>query len=78
MSFAAAVIPDRDVERLVRARLHRLRGVLDRFDLGSLTTFSEAHSEPERLFAPFTLDRLRRIRSAIDPTGAIHPNHPLA
>ena len=78
MSFAAAVTPDGDVERLVRARLERLRAVLESFDVGSLTTFSEAPSEPERLFAPLTLDRLRRIHSAVDPSGTIHPNHPLA
>lgn len=76
--FAVGITPTPEARAAVSAAAGRVIGAIDRWrSPRHFANFAEQPRAAEQLFGD-SIDRLRRVRAAYDPTDLIRSNHPVA
>jgi FAD/FMN-containing dehydrogenase len=75
LTFAVIPVFDPSTVPQIEAGLSRFNGVFAPNDIGRYLNFTEVEAELETMFPPETIDRLRQVKDAYDPDGAIRGNH---
>jgi FAD/FMN-containing dehydrogenase len=75
LTFAVIPVFDPSTVPQIKAGLSRFNGVFAANDIGRYLNFTEVETELETMFPPETIDRLRQVKDAYDPDGAIRGNH---
>ena len=75
--FTFGLAPDQDAYAAVDHHVRQLLTGVGPWDSGRrYLNFAESRMDPRSIYGD-GLDRLRRIRSTVDPTGLFVPNHPV-
>lgn len=76
--FGVAVAADADSAAAGLASAHRLVDALAPWSTGRrYLNFTETPVPASSAYAPASLERLRAVRAAVDPTGLFRANHPV-
>jgi hypothetical protein len=77
MTFGVGMLPAPELLEPLRAELAKAREALDVVDTGgSYANFAESPEvEPDAIYGPRTLARLRAVKAAADPDGLLLANH---
>jgi FAD/FMN-containing dehydrogenase len=74
--FAVGVAPDPAMAEPIRASIGRVRDALAPWDRGRrYGNFAESRTEPEAMFPPRALRRLRAVKTLVDPDDLFRANH---
>ena len=75
MTFAVIPVFDPGTVPQIEAGLAKFDGAFEANDVGRYFNFTEVETDLSTMFPPETLDRLRQVKQAYDPDGAIRGNH---
>jgi FAD/FMN-containing dehydrogenase len=76
--FAVGITPTPEARAAVTAAAGRMIGAMERWgSRRQFANFAEQPCDAERLFGE-SVEQLRRVKAAYDPTDLIHSNHPVA
>jgi hypothetical protein len=79
MTFEVGMALDPDMGAAVRTHLDVVASALAPYDTGrQYLNFTEAHTDPSRFYRGGVYDRLREVRSRVDPGELFRANHPIA
>jgi hypothetical protein len=78
MTFGVGMLAVPEMAPPLKAALARVREALDVVDNGcNYSNFAESIVAADSIYGERTLRRLREIKSAADPDGLFHGNHPI-
>jgi len=78
ISFSAGLVTGPEAAIALDAHLRRVTAALAPFGHGrAYLNFAMAPADPASFFEETVLQRLRRIRAAVDPAGVLRANHPI-
>jgi hypothetical protein len=76
MTYGVGMLPGPEAAPAIEASLAAARDALDECDDGArYLNFSERPAEPDALFGPRTLSRLREVKRRVDPGDLFRGNH---
>jgi len=76
--FAAGMVPTPQFEAPVRAHVQAVHAALEPWAASHMyLNFADTAREPARFWSEHAYNRLRRIKSAVDPDDRIRSNHPV-
>jgi FAD/FMN-containing dehydrogenase len=78
ITFAVGMAPTQEARAAVHAAVEALMESIEPWQSGhTYMNFAESRRDPRTLWTEAAYERLRRIRSAVDPDGRFQSNHPL-